>query len=84
MFIAIPISQSEKISLIFISKDSPKSIPPTHLQQLCILYFYTTNPVIRLADFMCGMGFYFLKDKFKEIKFANLLHLVIVIGSRQL
>jgi peptidoglycan/LPS O-acetylase OafA/YrhL len=41
-------------------------------------YIYA-NPVIRLADFMCGMGFYFLKDKFKEIKFANLLHLVIVI-----
>lgn len=37
------------------------------------------NPVIRLADFMCGIGFYFLKDKFKNIKFSNLLHLAIVI-----
>ena len=41
-------------------------------------YIYA-NPVFRLADFMCGMGFYFLKDKFKEVKFANLLHLVIVV-----
>ena len=41
-------------------------------------YIYA-NPVFRLSDFMCGMGFYFLKDKFKEIKFANLLHLAIVI-----
>ena len=41
-------------------------------------YIYA-NPVIRLADFMCGMGFYFLKDKFKDIKFSNLLHLVIII-----
>ena len=40
-------------------------------------YIYA-NPVIRLADFMCGMGFYFLKDKFKEIRFANLLQLAIV------
>lgn len=41
-------------------------------------YIYAA-PVFRLADFMCGMGFYFLKDKFKEVKFANLLHSVIVI-----
>lgn len=41
-------------------------------------YIYA-NPVFRLSDFICGMGFYFLKDKFKEIKFSNLLHLVIVI-----
>lgn len=41
-------------------------------------YIYA-NPVIRLADFMCGMGFYFLKDKLKEIRFANALHLAVVI-----
>ena len=35
--------------------------------------------MIRLADFMCGMGFYFLKDKFKEIRFVNLFHLIIII-----
>jgi peptidoglycan/LPS O-acetylase OafA/YrhL len=41
-------------------------------------YIYA-NPVFRLADFMCGMGFYFLKDKFKAVKFANLVHSVIVV-----
>jgi peptidoglycan/LPS O-acetylase OafA/YrhL len=41
-------------------------------------YIYA-NPVIRLADFMCGMGFYFLKDKFKGIGFSNLFHLIIII-----
>jgi len=41
-------------------------------------YIYA-NPVFRLADFMCGIGFYFLNDKFKGVKFANLLHSAIVV-----
>ena len=73
--------------LILLSAKSPKILIASvifaalasinvHLDKSDYIY---ANPVIRLADFMCGMGFYFLKDKFKDIKFSNLLHLVIVI-----
>jgi len=41
-------------------------------------YIYA-NPIIRLSDFMCGIGFYFIKDKFKNIKFSKFLHLMILI-----
>jgi len=73
--------------LILLSAKSPKILFASFLAAAVTSFnvhadkseYIYANPVIRLADFMCGMGFYFLKDKFKEIKFANLLHLVIVI-----
>lgn len=36
------------------------------------------NPVMRLGDFLCGMGFYFIKDKFKDLRFAGLLHVSVI------
>jgi peptidoglycan/LPS O-acetylase OafA/YrhL len=73
--------------LILLSAKSPKILIASFLVAVITSFnvhadkseYIYANPVIRIADFMCGMGFYFLKDKFKEIKFANLLHLVIVI-----
>lgn len=41
-------------------------------------YIYA-NPVYRLADFMCGIGFYFVKERFENIKFTPLLNFVILI-----
>lgn len=37
------------------------------------------NPVMRLADFMCGIGFYFLKEKLKHMKYFGIWHVVTVI-----
>lgn len=73
--------------LILLSAKSPKilvasfllaSIASFNVHMDKSEYIYA-NPIFRVPDFMCGMGFYFLKDKFEKIKFTNLLHLLIVI-----
>jgi peptidoglycan/LPS O-acetylase OafA/YrhL len=38
-----------------------------------------SNPVCRVGDFLCGMGFYFLRKQIRSIPFANYLHLITVI-----
>jgi len=37
------------------------------------------NPVFRVGDFLCGMGFYFLREQIRDLKFGNYLHLTTVI-----
>lgn len=41
-------------------------------------YIYA-NPIFRISDFICGMGFYFIKDKFKNLKHADKINLLIFI-----
>jgi peptidoglycan/LPS O-acetylase OafA/YrhL len=73
--------------LILLSAKSPKILIVSVIFAILISFnihinksdYIYANPAMRLVDFMCGMGFYFLKDKFKAIKFSNLLHLAIII-----
>lgn len=40
-------------------------------------YIYA-NPVFRTFDFMCGIGFYFAKENFTKVKFADFINLIII------
>ena len=37
------------------------------------------NPVVRLGDFLMGISFYFLLTKFKNIKYAKMLHFLTIV-----
>jgi peptidoglycan/LPS O-acetylase OafA/YrhL len=41
-------------------------------------YIYA-NPIMRLADFMFGMGFYFLKDRIRLLPYRAVLHVLTVV-----
>lgn len=41
-------------------------------------YIYA-NPIFRISDFMFGMGFYFAKERFKDLRFARGVHISVVI-----
>ena len=74
--------------LILLSAKSPKILIGSLLIALITSFnsftnqseYIYANPVFRVADFMCGMGFYSFREKFKYIKFGKLLHLVVVIS----
>lgn len=41
-------------------------------------YIYA-NPLFRVCDFMCGMGFYFIRDKIKNLKYLGVIHIVVLL-----
>lgn len=41
-------------------------------------YVYA-NPVMRIGDFLCGMSFYFIKDRFTNRRFSGLLHIFTIV-----
>ncbi len=70
--------------LIILSGRSPKilifAIILTVIANLNIKFdSIYANPICRVGDFLCGMGFYFLREHIRDIKFANYLHLITVI-----
>ena len=69
--------------LMILSGQSPKilivAIIVTVIANLNVKtdYMYA-NPIFRVGDFLCGLGFYFFRQKIKDLKFGNYLHLITI------
>lgn len=72
--------------LLFLSAKSPKILWVACLFTLLITLNLQVekedpvyaNPVMRIADFMFGMGFYFLKEKIQRLPYRAILHALTV------
>ncbi len=72
--------------LLIISRKSPKilvfAIVLAMIASLNVRLMNTdgiyANPIFRIPDFLCGIGFYFLRQKFKGIK--SVVHILAVLA----